>query len=222
VIDVRDGFAAYMRRGNRQSRVREVLRQRRLLEREHGQLDFVFDARNPGALELLMTWKSAQYERSGIFDRFSRRWVRDLVWDLAACERPGCRGVLSTLSAGGQLVAVHFGVRSGARLSLWFAAYDRDLRRCAPGLQLYFLMTEAAPQHGIGLLDLGAGDEAYKSALASWEYPAARGRVQVDALAGLIRRARSGSERRIDRLVVRHPRLQSHLPRWLSRVDRVH
>lgn len=220
VMDVQEGFEAYVS-SRQHSHLHKIVRKRRLLEREIGALDFRFDAEDPGALETLMRWKSAQYQRTGIFDRFSRPWFRDLVRDLAGCDDPGCRGVLSTLSAGGMLMAVHFGLVSNSRFSLWLPAYDRALRKYAPGLQLYLSMAQAAPQQGIGLLDLGTGDEPYKEFLTSWQYPAAMGRVRARVVPGLIRRFQNGSVRRRDRFVACHPQLRSHLPRSLAQVDRI-
>lgn len=223
VMDVRGGYDSYMCQARRsEGRLVRSLRQKwRKLEREQGELEFVFDSEDTSSLETLMSWKSAQYDRTGSFDRFSRPWVRRLLRVLAGSKEPECRGTLSTLSAGGRLVAAHFGIRTPTRLSLWFPAYDTTFARYSPGLQLFLAMARGAPRNGIGILDLGRGDEAFKTSLASWYYPVARGLVQVSQLAGLVRRLRAGGGRRAADLVMSHPRLRQALPRTLSRVDRI-
>ena len=128
-----------------------------------------------------MQWKSEQYERTGRCDRFSRKWVRDLVGRLEDLREPGCQGVLSTLSTGGRLVAAHFGIRTQTRLSGWFPAYDVSFSQYSPGLQLFLFMAESASAHGVELIDLGKGDESYKAEIGSWTYPVACGRVEAHA-----------------------------------------
>jgi CelD/BcsL family acetyltransferase involved in cellulose biosynthesis len=203
-MDVREGYDAYLQQGDRARgrRIQGLPQKRRGLERELGGLEFVFDACDPSALDSLMRWKSAQWVRTGNFDRFSSDWIRELVQVLANCKETGCRGTLSTLSAGGRLVAAHFGIRTATRLSLWFTAYDYGLKKYSPGLLLFLAIAEAAPQYGVGILDLGKGGEQYKESLASWEYPAAAGRVKASDVSGLVRRAQAGGERRWDEFVV--------------------
>jgi CelD/BcsL family acetyltransferase involved in cellulose biosynthesis len=223
VMDVREGYDAYLRQGDRASRrrIQGLPQKRRGLERDFGSLEFTFDSHDRRALDTLIEWKSAQYVRTGIFDRFSRRWIRSLVFALSTSAQTGCRGTLSTMSAGGRLVASHFGIRTETRLSLWWIAYNEEFRKYSPGLQLFLAMAEAAPHHGTGLLDLGKGGEQYKDSLGSWTYPVASGRVQVHVLPSLARRAQGGSRRRWEDFVVRHPRMRSGLPAALATIDRV-
>jgi CelD/BcsL family acetyltransferase involved in cellulose biosynthesis len=223
VMDVREGYDDYMRQQNRgRGRlVRSLAQKRRRLIREHGELEFVFDSTDRIALGALMDWKSAQYHNTGCIDQFSRQWIRDLVQELATCDKPGCRGTLSTLSVGGHLIAAHFGIRTATRLSLWFPAYDVGYGRYSPGLQLFFAMAEAAPERHIGILDLSRGEMPYKNSLASWTYPVASGRVKVNPLSVLARQVVVGARRRAIELTVEHPHLGVVLPGALSRVDRV-
>jgi len=223
VMDVRDGYDAYMCQRNRSSGrlVRSLAQKRRRLIREHGELEFVFDSADRTALGALMGWKSAQYHETGWIDQFSRQWVRDLVQELAGYDTPGCRGTLSTLSVGGHLIAAHFGIRTATRLSLWFPAYDVDYRRYSPGLQLFFAMAEAAPEYHLGILDLSKGEMPYKDSLASWTYPVASGRVEVNPLSILGRRVVVRARRKVIELTVEHPHLGVVVPRALSRIDRV-
>jgi CelD/BcsL family acetyltransferase involved in cellulose biosynthesis len=224
VMDVSGGYKAYLHEDDRchHRLFRSIMQKRRKLEREHGELNFVFESADASALTALMDWKSEQYHRTGHFDRFSRRWIRELVGRLATCDGPGCQGTLSTLSVGERLIAVHFGIRTTTRMSLWFPAYDPSFGQYSPGLQLFLSMAEAAPDHGVELLDLGKGNEPYKASFASWNYPVASGRVQATHLASFARRLEVRGERTAEELVVSHPHIRSLLPDSLSRVDRVH
>jgi CelD/BcsL family acetyltransferase involved in cellulose biosynthesis len=223
VMDVREGYEAYLHQDDRhKSRsMCSLLQKRRKLKREQGDIEFTFASTDMAALATLIDWKSAQYARTGHFDRFSRPWIRDLVRLLAACDEPACRGTLSTLSVGGRLIAAHFGIRTTTRLSLWFPSYDLEFARYSPGLQLFLALAEAAPDHGVGILDLGKGTEPYKLSLASWSYPVASGRVEAKQLASFARRLETGVQRRADDFIVGHPRLRALLPPGLSKVGRL-
>ena len=223
VMDVRDGYEAYLREGDRESHrlFGSLMQKRRKLRREHGELEFRFASTNEQDLATLMKWKSEQWDHRGRFDRFARPWIREVVRLLARSDGTACRGTLSTLSAGGRLVAAHFGIRTATRLSLWFPAYDSSFARYSPGLLLFFGMAEAAPDHGVGILDLGKGTEAYKQSLTSWTYPVASGRVPAGRLADVACRVKVGSTRRFDSFLVNHENLRAHLPDRLSHVDRV-
>jgi len=224
VIDVRDGYDAYLsQQDRRKGRLfHSTMQKRRKLVREVGELHFEFDAADPAGLEALMRWKSAQFHRTACVDPFSRRWVRDLVHELATADEPGCRGTLSTLHAGSHLIAAHFGIRTSTRLSLWFPSYDTAFARYSPGMQLFFLMAESAPDHEVGLLDLSKGDMPYKHLLASFVYPVGFGRVELDPLSVLTREVVGGARRRMRGLETAHPHLAGLVPRSVSHDDRVH
>jgi CelD/BcsL family acetyltransferase involved in cellulose biosynthesis len=223
VIDVADGYDAYLREGNRGSSrtYRSLMQKSRKLAREHGEVVFEFSSSDLSALATLVHWKSSQYDRTGRFDRFARPWVKGLVSELAGSTAPACRGTLSTLSAGGRLVAVHFGIGTGTNLSLWFPAYDPAFAQYSPGLLLFLKMAEAAASLGTVSLDLGKGTEGYKQWLASREYPVASGRVEARFLPSLVRHIEVGTQRRADSFVLGHPQLRSHLPGVLNHIDRI-
>jgi CelD/BcsL family acetyltransferase involved in cellulose biosynthesis len=201
--------------------MRSTMQKRRKLEREQGKLEFVFESSDPEALATLIDWKSAQYKRNGRFDRFSRPWVSGVVKELAWSDDPWCRGSVSTLTAGGRLVAAHVGIRTPSRLSLWFPAYDPELGQYSPGMQLFLYMAEGAASQGVGLLDLGVGDEAFKQSLASWYYPVSCGQVQAKPFFGWAHHMTRRALRKLDNVVGGHPGLREHLPSSLSGVDRL-
>jgi CelD/BcsL family acetyltransferase involved in cellulose biosynthesis len=146
VIDVGEGYPAYLEVLRRQSPkfLRTTLAKERRLGRQVGEVRFVFDERDPRALDTLMAWKSAQYRRTGRRDRFAREWISRLVRSLAATRARECAGVLSVLYAADRPVAAHFGLRSSTVLACWFPAYEPELAKYSPGLVLHLRMAEAA------------------------------------------------------------------------------
>ncbi|HAW11787.1 MAG: GNAT family N-acetyltransferase [Candidatus Dormibacteria bacterium] len=224
VMDLRGGFDAYLRQDNRRGRqtVHKLLQRRRNMERDLGRLSFVFDGSDRSALGTLMSWKSAQWKRTQRFDRFSRPWIRGVVEDLASATEPACRGILSTLSVAGRLAAVGLGLTTTTRLSGWLIAYEPSLGQYSPGLQFLLSLAESAAEHGIGLIDLGKGDEGYKESLASWSYPIGAGRVTARSSARMMLQARRGARVALVRVADAHPRLRSLAPSSLVGADRVH
>jgi CelD/BcsL family acetyltransferase involved in cellulose biosynthesis len=86
---------------------------------------------------------------------------------LLARQDESLRGLLSVLYAGDRPVAVLFGMRSHRVLHSWVAAYDTQVRRVSPGMQLWTALLRAAPRYGVARIDLGKGDEDYKRHLGN-------------------------------------------------------
>lgn len=145
VIDSGHGYGTF--KAQLRERSPKVLRttrsKGRKLGRDVGELRFEDDVRDPDALRLLMSWKSAQYRRTGRTDRFARPWIVGLVEHLLGAEDAACAGRLSMHYADGQPVAGHFGLRSEAVLAAWFPAYDVRFARVLAG-------ADPAPRHGRG------------------------------------------------------------------------
>ena len=133
-------------------------RKRRRFEERFGPLRFCWDDRRPSVFDTALAWKSAQYARTKLRDGFAipqnvgmfrELWRRGLV-------------IVSSLSAGERLVAVHLGALWRRRFSSWIPAYDRETTVLSPGrLLLEHLLVES---HGRGdaEFDFLLGDEPYK------------------------------------------------------------
>lgn len=190
LLDLRDGFETYLRqrRAATGGSIKAALRKQRKLAREWGELKFTYDASDPELLATLMRWKSSQYQRTGMMDRFEVSWIRQVVEELAATRAPGCAGVLSALYAGGRLIALDFGLRGGTVLVDWFPAYDREAGPYSPGLQLALLMAESAAAVGVHQIDLGKGQAEFKDTLKNAELMIATGRVERSRSVALVRR----------------------------------
>ena len=89
VIDVSGGYEPWLedrRRAFRHS-ITAMGRKQRKLDREEGAVRFQFDTQDHLALDTLMRWKSAQYRRTGRFDRFARPATVQLVrYLLETCD----------------------------------------------------------------------------------------------------------------------------------------
>lgn len=206
VMDLAGGYEAYVSARSRETGALKVLgRKLRKLEREVGELRFEFESTDPEVLRMLMDWKSAQYRRTRVPDRFDTPWIIQVVTELLAARAPECTGTMSVLYAGGQPMAIHFGLRSEHVLSYWFPAYDPEYSQYSAGLGLLLRMAEAAAERGVELLDLGRGQQRYKDELKSRELAIAEGRVGVSPTAVAVRRTRAAAHNVIYQIRLRRP-----------------
>ena len=209
VIDLSRGFAAYYASLCAASPrfCQDMKRKTRKLTREAGELCMVADSRETGVLRTLMGWKSDQYRRTGRLDRFSQRWIIELLDSLLATRTSGLSGMLSVLYAGQAPVAAHFGLRSGPVLAHWFPAYDTRYFRCSPGLIQHLRLAEESAAAGIQLIDLGKGAKQYKETLKSGDRFVAEGIVTQRSLPAAAHWARWAPQAWVIREIRAHPPL---------------
>lgn len=160
----------------------------RKMEREFGELRFEARSADAEAMKTLLAWKSAQYHRTSAPDLFAYSWPVQLLEDLLRCEEPGFGGLLSTLHAGDQLVAVHLGLRSKAVWHYWFPTYGVEFGKYSPGYYLILQMAQSANALGLTTIDLGKGSMDYKLRLASGSVTVASGYVARASIAAAKRR----------------------------------
>jgi CelD/BcsL family acetyltransferase involved in cellulose biosynthesis len=223
VIDVGDGYDAWLadRRRACKGTITDLGRKQRKLEREEGPLRFLFDTPDPDLLDTLMRWKSAQYRRTGRSNRFARPATAQLVRDLLQTRAPGCAGTLSALYAGRRPVAIHLGLRSASTLACWFPTYDVALARYSPGLLLHLRMAEAAAAAGLRRLDLGKGDEEYKTVLGNRQHVVAEGSVERPSTVAVARRLQRAPGRCVTDFVLGRPALRGTARQLLRRVGQL-
>jgi CelD/BcsL family acetyltransferase involved in cellulose biosynthesis len=180
VVDLDEGYGAFIARLRSHSRdfLPQVLRRRRKLEREVGPVTFEWSTGDTDeAMRSLRHWKSQQYRRTGVWDRFACPWIAQALDWLAVTVDPDCTGVLGVLRCGDRLAAVHLGLQSADRLCWWFPAYDPELGRYSPGLILLLaVIADGAARH-VPVLDLGRGEHDYKLRVADRFYEVAEGEV---------------------------------------------
>ncbi|MEU2562717.1 GNAT family N-acetyltransferase [Streptomyces longispororuber] len=223
VLDLDQGYDAYLThlRAASPKFLRSTRAKGRRLVRDHGELRYVHDERDPRALRTLMAWKSAQYRRTGRSDRFARAWITDLVDQLFHTRGETFQGLLSVLYAGGAPVAAHFGPRTERVLSCWFPAYDPAYAKYSPGLLLHLHMAEAAAADGIAHLDLGRGQKQYKDSLKTRELTVSEGWVALRHPMALGHRAHRAPVRALRNTVVSRPELFGPADRLLKSVGKI-
>ncbi|TMC32416.1 MAG: GNAT family N-acetyltransferase [Chloroflexi bacterium] len=205
IVDLAAGFERYI--AGHASLDRQTRRSKRVAERELGPLSFELDVRDKAALRLLIEWKSAQYRRTGRFDRFAKRSIMQIVEEMMESQADGCTGTLSMLYAGGVPVAGHFGLRSKTVLCSWFPAFDARYSRYRPGLLLFRSLIESSASIGIGHIDLGKGQEPYKQELKNGDIAVAEGWVERPVPAALLRRVQRAPRRLLLDFVLSRPAL---------------
>ncbi|MEU1040760.1 GNAT family N-acetyltransferase [Streptomyces sp. NPDC005907] len=220
VIDLDHGGDSYAQwlRGAYPGLAKTTLKKERRLGRDLGELRFVYDERDPGALRTLMEWKSAQYRRTGRMDRFARPWIVALVNHLFRVREEHFTGVLSVVYAGDRPVAAHFGPTSRSVFAAWFTAYDPELRYYSPGLIMHLRMAEAAGRDGVRLMDMGRGDKEYKDWLKTRELRVGEGFATRPHPVAAAHRLWRRPVRGLRNTVLAHPTLRDPADRLLKTV----
>ena len=162
---------------------------RKRIEKDLGPLRFeVQSADRIADFEVLLAMKRAQYLATTGADLFAQRHRETLLRILLGAEADDCRGVMSVLRAGGEVAALHFGLQCHEVLHYWFPVYNPALKAYAPGRLLLAALIDAAREHGIGIIDLGAGDSEAKRKMANGALAVSRGMWSRTAASRLVGR----------------------------------
>ncbi|MBW4540356.1 MAG: GNAT family N-acetyltransferase [Myxacorys chilensis ATA2-1-KO14] len=146
---------------NRSNAFADSRRRRRKLEKQVGNLTFLFDDRRPETMATCMKLKSAQYQRSRCTDHFLHEPHIQFFKELA--ERNLL--VVSSLSSKDQVIAAHMGLLANGRLYFWVPAYDVNFSSCSPGRLLLEMLLEESFNREHTEFDFLIGGETYK-----WDY----------------------------------------------------
>jgi CelD/BcsL family acetyltransferase involved in cellulose biosynthesis len=192
-MDLSQGYASYL--ASRGDNVTEFNRKARKLGREVGAVTFTYHDADPEALEALIRWKSEQYIRTAGKDSvFTETWTGGLLRAIVQTQTDDFAGVCSSLRVDGKPIAVHMGMRSQQHLHYWFPAYDTALSKYSGGGILLLRMAEAAPEHGIQVIDLGKGDSRYKGSMMTGAAPLFEGAVELPSVLTTARQVRRMAE----------------------------
>ena len=207
LIDLTDGFAHYYARLRAKSAkfCRELERKERKLSHEIGELRFVADATDVTVMRTLMAWKSEQYRRTGLTDRFRFPWVVGLLDALLATRGDHVSGLLCALYAGDQLVAGQFGLRSGKLFAGWFTAYNPRFANYSPGLIQTMRLVEELANAGVQMIDMGNRSAPYKEMLKTRDAFLAEGAVTLVSGLAVAHRARWALARQAAGFLYSHP-----------------
>ena len=186
LIDLTGGWDGYLeaRRAAGVSSFNALPRKMRKIEREVGPIRFEAHTGDERALERLVEWKRAQYERGSLH----RDWAVEIIRRLLARQEPEFAGTLSALWAGDRLLAVHAGIRTARNWHYWFPAYDPAVGTLSPGLVLIHEMCRWAASVGITRIDLGPGEGAHKALFQTGTTAVSIGTVSVPRSEPLIAR----------------------------------
>ncbi|MET3115912.1 CelD/BcsL family acetyltransferase involved in cellulose biosynthesis [Undibacterium sp. GrIS 1.8] len=195
VLDLKGGFEVYADRlallqNVKQAGVLKTIKQmERKVAREKGELRFTMQSTSDHDFAQLLQGKSEQFNRTlgEGHDTFAIPWVRQMLDCLRAHVSSDFGGLLSTLHVGDELVAAHFGLRSGGVLHFWFPWYRVDYAVYSVGLILLKECASHAQSLGISSIDLGRGEQAYKTRFATSSVALCEGAI---ANPDLIRKAR--------------------------------
>ena len=180
-LELADGFAAYAehKRSSGSNLIERASYSARRLAREIRPLRYAAHEVNSSLLDQVLAWKSAQYERTGKPDIFRLSWTRGLLTAIHQTQTEGFAGVLSTLHAGDELIAGHFGMRSNESWHYWLPSYNRAHAKFSPGLILILKMAESASRLGVRVIDLGAGLSQHKARLATGSVTLSAGSLEL-------------------------------------------
>ena len=216
-LDVSGGFEAYrqQRRQAGSKEIEKILYEARKAERRVGPLRFELHTPDDAVFGTLLRWKAQQYRATGQPDMTAVPWVVRFLDRLRHERGEGFSGLLSALHLGDRLAAVHLGMRSPTVLHYWLPAYDPELAAFSPGQLLLVELARAVASQGVLRIDLGKGEEPYKTRLMSGAIPVAEGAVDVRLTAGAVGRSWFRLQSWARRSPLRRPLLGP--ARWLRR-----
>jgi CelD/BcsL family acetyltransferase involved in cellulose biosynthesis len=183
-IDLNQGFEAYIRsrRQHGSELATQIARKRRKLEREIGKVSFQWHDTDPEAFELLVKWKSAQRQRTGTVNVLDFPWVQAFLQDVRHHQTASFSGVMATVRVNDRIIATHLGMVTSSRMHYWIPAYDIEFGTYSPGSILLLSVAEECERRSIQRIDLGKGDERYKSSFADGSTSVALGVVDSSRL----------------------------------------
>jgi CelD/BcsL family acetyltransferase involved in cellulose biosynthesis len=174
LIDLTDGYKPYYLSRSKKL-IQDTEYRIRTLERRVGPVSLEWGTTAPEHVRRLIEWKSAKY--GGARELFADPSARRIVEEMSGTASEDCGGLVNVLRAGGREVAVVSGLTYPGVLGGWFTAYDQDMRKFSPGTIALLATAEEAARRDITRIDMGAGQDDYKSRLANTSCPVAGGGV---------------------------------------------
>jgi CelD/BcsL family acetyltransferase involved in cellulose biosynthesis len=189
-MDLSGGFECYLqRRANPRSKiVRKTMQKYRKLEREVGPVRLDTNSTDKNVFHQLIAWKSDQYRRTRTGNVLAWDWTVPLLEHVLEQQQPHFCGMQSVLYAGDAVAAVQVGMLSRGVLHYWFIAHNPALAGYSPGALLLMSLAQAADNLGIRRIDLGQGDETFKSRYKTGGTAVVGGAVDLRPLVLPIRR----------------------------------
>jgi CelD/BcsL family acetyltransferase involved in cellulose biosynthesis len=155
------------------------------LEREWGEVTLHPGDTGDDAFEQLLAWKRDQFRRTGAHDVFHPDWARDLFRKVFERREGRLQGAMTTLRAGGKVVAGHFGPRVGGVWHGWISSIDPACASCGPGFVLMLQTPEIMSALGLEVYDMAPSHEHYKAPFATATVATTEGLAVSRSLAGV-------------------------------------
>ena len=190
MLDLSNGYDAYADKPSKRikNELNNTGRRRRKMEREIGPVSFRFHEASEAVYTQFVALKNQQFKALNVQSAFDVPWLAKALDIIRKAQTPTFAGVFSTLHAGDRLMAAHFGMRSKTVLHWWFPTYDREAAAYGSGIILLNEIARSAQQQGFSIIDLGRGEEPYKSRLANSEMQLCEGSIErVATLPGVLR-----------------------------------
>lgn len=140
------------------------------LERECGEIEFVYGSAKDLPVQTLLEWKSQQFAREGLLDITSAQnsaSILNKVSQLESSEENSLSGFMTGLKVNGEMIVGHFGLRDETNFHPWISAYNPDFESYSPGILLLYKVIEEMGQMGLESYDLSTGHESYKKYFCS-------------------------------------------------------
>jgi len=190
-IDLSSGFEAYKaeQRKRGSQAIKKTQQKARKAARElAGPVRFVPHTSDSRVFAKLIDWKVEQYRRLKDMNYLAPEWTKSLLKAMVSTQSEAFGGMLSALYFGDRLAAVHLGLRSHEVLHAWFPTYDPDLSQYSPGLILWIELMQACEALNIRRIDLGTGDQRFKTSFMSGTERVAEGSIDSRRLNGSLKR----------------------------------
>jgi CelD/BcsL family acetyltransferase involved in cellulose biosynthesis len=178
-MDLSNGYDAYIadRRRAGNLSIKRAESKGRQVARGIGPLRFTLHDADRSLIDLALDWKRQQIVEKRYVDIFRRNWVVELLHRVCETQTAGFGGLVSTLHAGDQLLAIQPGMRGQHVISSWIPTFNPEFAKYSPGMLLHLELAKAAADMGVRRIDLGRGHNQLKSSLMSGAIPLALGAV---------------------------------------------
>lgn len=196
VLNLAEGFERYVqiKRESGSKKIKQLQGLWRKFERDIGEFRLEIYSDNSEAFQQVIQWKREQCIRTGVVDFMSWGWTTGMLEQIWKKSSDNFSGMLSVLYHQDEIVAAHMGMRSATVCHWWFPGYNHSFSKFSPGGLLLLKVAEEISGQGITCIDLGKGDDAYKSWFTTGSIPLAEGSVMLPSLATSIRKARTASD----------------------------
>lgn len=167
-IDLNGGYEEY-RLSKKDGKVKfgGLRRKKKLVQANLGPITFVPMSNDREVLRQMLYWKSLQHNRDS-------QWLKlatELVEHFSFSDQSAIKGVLCGLYAENNLMAAFFGIRYQGILHSLICAFNPDFKKFSPGLILWQSLISAHQKLEYTILDLGPGDNKYKSYFSNSTFP---------------------------------------------------